>query len=240
MTGALVVYKPKRKTTSRALVVHRKRQYKRNMSVGFKANPLYNKVSVFPRTITTTLPYCAKVELTTGVTGFPGVYSFRTNSTYDPDFTGGGHQQLFRDQLEVIYAHYRVNFMDYKITCMTGNKTAIAVLFATQDTTYNPANSPLAVTLEKRGCSTLKTWYPGGPILMFKGRIHNHQLMGVSKSKYNNDDKYSAPVGNDPVETGYVTLVTESPQNAYNDLTQWMVELRYNITYYGQQVIPPS
>lgn len=35
-------------------------------------------------------------------------YLFRWNSTFDPDFTGGGHQPLYRDTYAAIFDHYSV------------------------------------------------------------------------------------------------------------------------------------
>ena len=45
------------------------------------------------------------VGLAAGLSSF---YTFRTNSTYDPDFTGTGHQPYYRDEMADIYTFYTV------------------------------------------------------------------------------------------------------------------------------------
>lgn len=40
--------------------------------------------------------------------GWPQLYQFRANSMYDPDYTGTGHQPLFRDEMAAQYNYYTV------------------------------------------------------------------------------------------------------------------------------------
>jgi len=37
-----------------------------------------------------------------------GVHTFRMRSIYDPDYTGGGHQPMFRDNWATLYGQYKV------------------------------------------------------------------------------------------------------------------------------------
>lgn len=43
-----------------------------------------------------------------GVAGHSSYYAFRANSTYDPDYTGTGHQPNFRDECAATYIYYTV------------------------------------------------------------------------------------------------------------------------------------
>lgn len=60
----------------------------------------------FPPQLFNTVKYTANFNLviSTGV----GKYLFSCNGLFDPDFTGGGHQPLYFDQLAAIYDHYTV------------------------------------------------------------------------------------------------------------------------------------
>jgi len=67
----------------------------------------------FPDTLRTKLQYCDVVQLTASA-GTPGLWQFRMNSLFDPDYTGTGHQPQWFDQLSAVYSYYRV--LNSKIT----------------------------------------------------------------------------------------------------------------------------
>jgi len=69
----------------------------------------------FPPTLLSKLRYCDTVPITSTV-GSIGKYTFRINSLFDPDFTGVGHQPLYRDTFAAIYALYTVVSADIKLT----------------------------------------------------------------------------------------------------------------------------
>ena len=60
-----------------------------------------------PNTMTTRLKYVDWVTLTANA-GTPQYYAFSTNSCYDPNVTGTGHQPGFFDQLSAMYQKYIV------------------------------------------------------------------------------------------------------------------------------------
>ncbi len=61
----------------------------------------------FPPTLQTRLRYCDTVPITC-TSGALGKYVFQVNSLFDPDFTGTGHQPLYRDTFSAIYDSYAV------------------------------------------------------------------------------------------------------------------------------------
>jgi hypothetical protein len=48
------------------------------------------------------------LSISTGAAGTTGVHAFATNSLYDPDQTGTGHQPLGFDDLKIFFDHYVV------------------------------------------------------------------------------------------------------------------------------------
>jgi len=60
-----------------------------------------------PNSIITTLRYCDFFQLTS-TTGGTVSNVFRANGIFDPDYTGGGHQPLFRDAWVGLYDYYTV------------------------------------------------------------------------------------------------------------------------------------
>jgi len=63
---------------------------------------------LFPDRILVTMPYGEMIQRSPAAT--TDFYTFRLNSTFDPDLTGTGHQPLTRDQYAgVFYNRYRVH-----------------------------------------------------------------------------------------------------------------------------------
>lgn len=83
------------------------------------------------RPITTKLVYTDTILLTsTGGVAF-NTYTFRANSVYDPDWTGGGHQPTRFDQLAAIYARYEVLKSKIRVQFTTGDVTPTSTTSAT-------------------------------------------------------------------------------------------------------------
>lgn len=61
----------------------------------------------FPDRLQTKLHYCDVVLLSASA-GSPGLYQFRMNSLFDPDYSNVGHQPQWYDQLSAVYNYYTV------------------------------------------------------------------------------------------------------------------------------------
>lgn len=71
----------------------------------------------FPRTKLVRHKYVDIVTIpAASSSGFSQLYTFRANSTYDPDYTGTGHQPLYRDEMAAQYASYTVIYSAIKVT----------------------------------------------------------------------------------------------------------------------------
>lgn len=62
----------------------------------------------FPNTKLVRHKYCDTVQLAATTSGATQKYQFRANSLYDPDYTGVGHQPMFRDEMAAQYQYYTV------------------------------------------------------------------------------------------------------------------------------------
>ena len=62
------------------------------------------------------LKYVETVLIDLASTQAGGVYVFKANDIYDPNFTGTGHQPLGHDTYEAIYTHYDVVSSSVKFT----------------------------------------------------------------------------------------------------------------------------
>lgn len=97
----------------------------------------------FPDKLITKLRYCDYKNIAT-TAGALTSHAFRWNSTFDPDFTGTGHQPLYRDTYAGIYNFYSVIRAHAKITftntdvdnpfivgCLTDEDSTISSTFTT-------------------------------------------------------------------------------------------------------------
>jgi hypothetical protein len=120
----------------------------------------------FPNKIVTKLRYHDLLTLTS-TAGSLAKYLFRWNSTFDPDFTGTGHQPLYRDTFAGIYDQYSVvsataviKFVNstttvYQVGCVTEDDSSSSTLITTlceQNDGYNTILPPLS------GALTTKTF----------------------------------------------------------------------------------
>lgn len=82
---------------------------KTNKDFRFKsANPYGIKPEPFPRVLYTRCKYATWDTLSTGVLGLADFSTYRTNSIYDPDYTGGGTTVVGHSQLNALYSNYQV------------------------------------------------------------------------------------------------------------------------------------
>lgn len=115
-------YTPKRRgykvtAGSRSTVTRRAGPYRSTRSMvslrsaarGLIAPQRTIRFSPFPNTKIVRHKYCDVITLPAGAAaGFPSYYQFRANSMFDPDYTGTGHQPMFRDEMAAQYKSYTV------------------------------------------------------------------------------------------------------------------------------------
>jgi len=83
------------------------------------ANPvrISRGLTPFPNTKIVRHKYVENIQFPGGSSaGTPATYQYRANSMYDPNYTGVGHQPLFRDQMAAQYNYYTVISSYFKIT----------------------------------------------------------------------------------------------------------------------------
>jgi len=99
---------PMKKRTFRKKVARPKwtsRKFKKRYPILKKVYPAYSSMPGLPTTKTIVMPY--HMEMITNSAGI-SYNTFRSNSIYDPDYTGTGHQPRSHDQWAQYYKYYRV------------------------------------------------------------------------------------------------------------------------------------
>lgn len=125
----------------------------------------------------------------------PGVWVFRLNSIFDPDFTGTGHQPFGRDQLVDFYHRYRVFRVDMVLIITAQFTSQISV-------TPFRAAGPAPPTIPHEAAEIPHTSYGvyslGGPKLVIRRRFNLPYLLGMTSAQYKADDQTFALQGGGP------------------------------------------
>jgi len=164
--------------------------------------------------------------------GNEGVYTYRMNSVFDPDFTGVGGQPEGFDQLKALYSRYRVMALgvDVKATSLTsGNAGCIAMAPS--------ENSALSTTAEQlgglRNARTAEYAFGGG-IAHMKALYHIGALLGYSDESVLANTNLDAAISGNPGFQQYLWV-----QNRDSSATG-AIQLTIKLTYYVRMEVPIS
>lgn len=101
------------------------------------------RFKLFPNTKIVRHKYCEDIIFPGGAAaGVPATYQLRANSMYDPNYTGVGHQPMFRDQMAAEYNYYTVLSSGVKVTfpAEDGTRRHIALWLDNETTVPTSAN----------------------------------------------------------------------------------------------------
>jgi len=181
-----------------------------------------------PPVFTTKLRYVDNFNSTLSG-AIPTRYSFRLNSIFDPDFTGGGHQPMYRDQLIALYTNYVVlgsvakfyfnqisddgGATDYgPILCGVVKDEDGSVSTVITDLQENNSSEFTYLTRDNGGSQTLTCTYSPKYDL---GRSAD-------------DDTVGASAGNNPTQTSFANVYLANLGNtALNPTISWSVEIEF-------------
>lgn len=177
----------KKKPMYRKKPAYRKKTYTKSRFTKNVARQRQPGTLIAPRYLTK-LVYCDRLAIpSTITTDISSCYQFRLNSIYDPDLTSTGHQPLGRDQLALLYNRYRVFAVDWQITVFPVNfnsQGSISVVARNDDVPMS--GLALSTIREELHCMTKPTSL-NNPVI-FKGRISNAKLQGVTSQEYKGND----------------------------------------------------
>lgn len=172
----------------------------------------------FPDRLKTKLHYADVIQLSASA-GSPGLWQFRMNSLYDPDYTGTGHQPQWFDQLSAVYQYYKV--LGSKITC-----------------TFIPNNISDTEANDKGpyicGITTVPASFTFGAAsygaLLEDGNSVNGVIVdkqgGSNKLTLSNTFSPSRDLGNDPGDDTIRCLTTANPQTPFTVVANvWALDM---------------
>lgn len=190
----------------------------------------------FPDTYVTKLKYAETIDIAPGAV--IGQYSYRGNSLYDPDFSGGGHQPGYFDELSKVYTRYRV--LGAKITVSFMNNVGTSPLQAviipctevfTVTTISLAMENPRVKLLPLLGVAGYQT--TTGSLA-----ISTSTILGL-KGREVYDLDYSALVTSNPVSIWYF-IVVASDISSTNVGANGTIHIEYLAEFYDKREITQS
>jgi len=155
-------------------------------------------------------------------------YVFHANSTWDPNYTGTGHQPLYRDEMAAMYKYYIVVASSIKVTfAQTDTTQQVYGIICTQDTSL--FNDPTLLSEQygyRKNALNSNMNYPLVLRATFDARKKNNTDL---KSLMADSDQLTAPGSSPDTKVGYLYHIWSGPQDPAVTLTaqKCMVEITY-------------
>lgn len=177
----------------------------------------------FSQTKVVRLKYCDQYTITS-LAGTMASYEWRANSIFDPDYTSGGHQPMFRDIYAGLYNKYRV--LSSKITVKAvpfPNEAHCCVLYL-DDSTGLPAT--LSAVREQNVTKS-------EAIVESQGKNNYLSLTYSAKKVFgkDNDDETLASVGGNPANQQLFSIASQNLNSAVGTNCQLVVKIEYWVQF---------
>lgn len=135
----------------------------------------------------------------------PSLYRFQT-SLYDPDYTGTGHQPMWRDTLATMYNKYRVHGIKYRFTIKNISDSSNIITGAIRHTSLTTTDGDYRVIRERRGTQKFHTGSFLSMPTVVKGYMSTNRPYGITKREFMSDEDFDADIGSNPTKMAYLDL----------------------------------
>jgi len=189
--------------------------------------------SPVPKSMTTDLRYVDMVRWNGPASyGTCSGYVFNLSSIFDPDVTGTGHQPLGHDQFALLYHHYQVISVKWRVTVAgqgtaTGNSFADNHVFSTHVQANATVSGSDTSNLEQNGVKigVARSGHRSAPQL--SGAFNAASWFGVPKIDML--DTTRAAFGANPSEAAYLVISNFNTVSTTDVNPTVMVELTYTV-----------
>lgn len=202
---------PRKQNWKRQAKATRARKARKGVVFNLRPRDLY--LAGFPKQMKMRHRYVDSISLDATATT-PAIHRFRCNSVFDPDYSGTGHQPLYRDVMAGIYNHYVVT--GAKITVkFTNAATSANYQTASVCGVYIDDNSTDHTTFtslieNRRGNNKVisQAATRGGDSVVCRQKWSAKKFFGVEDVK-DNISRLGAAVAANPTEDAYFVVFTQ-------------------------------
>lgn len=160
--------------------------------------------------------------------GLGRAYHFRANSTYDPDYTGLGHQPLFRDEMYNMYLEYGVMYSLFKVTHnQTETNQINSRLICTKDPSLDLSNP--TTFLEQYGGRIPMIHAQRNLPFVQKIWFSYPRFRKTSRKALMSDDTFRTSAGSNPTEGIYFSIY-QAPVDP--SVTLAALKVQVEVVYY--------
>lgn len=193
---------------------------------------------VFPSKTTAHLKYVEMIQLDPTAGQFK-TYLFSTNSCYDPNYTGTGHQPLLFDQFAAIYSHYIVTHSSIKVTALSA--PTVPAAFGVLVSDNNGSSGPYSTVLEQPGSANVHNIkLPTSTNPVSCGTEWSLQKAAGVVDPVDAED-YGAVVGASPADQNYFIVFYQAMDLSTDLGNAWfLVELAYDVQFNVMKELPSS
>lgn len=181
----------------------------------------------FPDKLVTKMRY-HEVGTLTSTVGAISRYLFRWNSVFDPDFTGVGHQPLYRDTFATVYDHYAVVSCSAKITVVNTSANPHIIGAVTDDDSS-------AATNRDTLCEQSHGRHFFVPALTGSLSMKTWDMKWDCKTILNIDpftsESYKTPNDSNPSEESYLVIWSVPADGSSTSSVLFDVELVYTVLF---------
>lgn len=195
----------------------------------------------FPEQFQTTLKYVEKITIDPPVGGAVTPYTFSANGLYDPNYSGGGHQPMYFDELMLVYKHY--NVLRSKITWKilsgsSGNLVDSGWCAIQQDAVSNPSAILLTTLLEQSSVNKVKflSWAYGSTNSVTLTKTFNQKSITNNKLDFDT----GGTVTTNPSNKQYYHLLFGAGDAGDVQGQYCLVEIHYTVLFTGRLQGQPS
>lgn len=181
----------------------------------------------------TRLRYCDGFLLTGGG-GTPASYIFRGNSIYDPNFTAAGHQPKGLTELSNLYKKYKVTDTRFRVTATNSSGfPATLVVWPSRDNVVSSIIYQSAI--ENPRSSYVQLAMNGAKTSHVNRKFQSIEILGLQKLV---DEDNGALVTNNPNNTWYIKMLTQSTALTNTVTVECVVEIEFDVVFYEKQTLP--
>lgn len=195
-----------RRRSTRRPTMYKRKTYRRfyRKRRGYEVNK--GPMDAFPDTFLTNFVYEESINFT-ALSGADGIYQFRGNGPYDPNYTGTGYQPKWFDQMASFYSKYAVKYVDVSVTWY--NQGSVPYLLAIQ-ASPEPSAGSLNYDYVSTGANTiLGKLGPTGSsksMMNMKKRFYTNRILACSYKDSGNIATFSS----NPANQYYIHLAART------------------------------